>query len=428
MRRSIAALVFATLCAGDAGAQVVGRIVGPGATRLQVAVSPLAEAGGAQGLGARFAEVLARNLTLSGYFQVLDAKAYIEGPAPIDLAEINFGNWSVLGAKALVKGSIRESDGSIEVEARLFDVLQRTQIGGYRYRASAGDLPRLARQFADSVLELVTGERGPFDSKIAFASRRAGRLKDIFVTSVDGLDVTRITNNNTINLAPSWSPNAASLVITSYQEGNPSLFLLDLGTRSQRRISSVRGLNLGGRWSPDGQLLALSIERGGNSDIFLLNASGQVERQLTRHPEIDVSPSWSPDGKRLVFVSARAGNPQLYVVNADGSGERRLTFQGDYNTSPCWSPKGDLVAYVRRDAGFNIFTINVNTNQVRQITAGQRNNEDPWFSPDGRYLVFSSTRMGKPTLFLSDLSGAHQVQLTTTGGDDSSPSWSPRLP
>ncbi|MGH7822652.1 MAG: translocation protein TolB, partial [Candidatus Binatia bacterium] len=99
-----------------------------------------------------------------------------------------------------------------------------------------------------------------------------------------------------------------------------------------------------------------------------------------------------------------------------------------YNTSPSWSPKGDLIAYVGRDRGFNVFTIHVESGQVRQVTSGQGNNEDPSFSPDGRYLVFSSTRLGKPVLFLSDVSGSHQVQLTKSGGDDSSPTWSPRLP
>ncbi len=428
MRRLTFALIVVMGLVGEAGAQVTGRIVGPGATRLEVAISPLAESGESQGLGARFAEIVARNLTLCGYFKILDPKAYIEGPTPIEPAEINFANWATIGAKALTKGTVNATGGGIEVEARIFDVAQRIQIGGARYSGNANDLPRIARRFADRVMEYVTGEVGPFDSKIAFISRRGGRFKDVLVMSVDGFDVSPVTSSRTIQLAPSWAPDTQSLLFTSFQDGNASLYRYDFASRAMRKLSSATGFNLGGHWSPDGRFIALSIERGGNSDIFLLDSQGQMKQQLTKGPEIDVSPSWSPDGQKIAWVSSRAGNPQVYMMNSDGSGERRVTFQGGYNTSPNWSPKGDMIAYVGREGGFNVYTVNLGNNQVRQLTSGQRNNEDPTFSPDGRYLVFSSTRGGKPALFLADLSGTHQVQLTSPGGDDTSPSWSPRLP
>ena len=415
------------LATGDSWAQVTGRIVGPGATRLELAVSPLADAGGGKETGERFAEVLSRNLTLSGYFRVLDAKAYLEGPTPLDVTQINFANWSVIGAKALVKGSVSQSAGSLVIEARLYDVAQHSQVGGERYSGATDRVPEMARRFADKVMEYLTGEAGPFNSRIAFASRRGGRAKEILTMSVDGYDVSTVTSNRTINLAPSWSPDTSSLLFTSFMDGNPSLYRSDVSGRAVRKISSVHGLNLGGRWSPSGQTIAVSLERGGNSDIFLLNGEGQVLKQLTTGGEIDVSPAWSPDGRQIAFVSARTGTPQVYVMGADGSSPRRVTFQGSYNTSPCWSPKGDLLAYIGREQGFNVFTLNLKTNQPHQVTSGQGNNEDPSFSPDGRYLVFSSTRVGKPALFLADTSGDHQVQLTKSGGDDTSPSWSSRL-
>lgn len=424
----VASALVGMVGVGVALGQVTGRIVGPGATRLEIAVSPLADTGGGKEAGARFAEIVARNLSLSGYFRVLDSKAYIEGPTPADPSQINFANWSVLGAKAVIKGTATQSGNTLSVEARLFDVAQRSQVGGERYSGDADLLPQMGRRFADKVMEYLTGERGPFDSRIAFASRRGGRAKEILVMSVDGFDVSMVTNNRTINIAPSWSPDVATVLFTSFMDGNPSLYRADVTGRSLQRISSARGLNLGGRWSPDGRMIAISLERGGNSDIFLLDGEGHVLKQLTNGPEIDVSPTWSPDGRQIAFVSARTGSPQIYVMGADGSAPRRITSQGSYNTSPNWSPKGDLIAYVSRDQGFNVFTLSLKTNQVRQLTGGQGNNEDPSFSPDGRYVVFSSTRVGRPALFLADTTGEHQVQLTRSGGDDTSPSWSMRLP
>jgi len=420
-------MALAEATAPTAKAQTVGRIEGPGATRMEIAVSPLADSGGAGDNASRFSEVVSRNLMLSGYFRVLDKQAYLEGPMPLDASQINFANWTTIGAKALIKGSITQSGGSFVIEARLYDVAQRNVVGGERYTGSSDQVTRMGRRFADKVMEYLTGERGPFDSKIAFASRRSGRAKEIYAMSVDGFDIAQVTSNRTINLAPSWSPDVMSLLFTSFMDGNASLYRSGIGGGSQQKLSQVHGLNLGGRYSPDGRAIAISIERGGNSDLYLLDPSGKVMQQLTKGPEIDVSPSWSPDGRQIAFVSSRTGSPQVYVMNADGSDAKRVTFQGGYNTSPCWSPKGDLIAYVSREGGFQVNTLNLKNQQVRQITS-QGNNEDPWFSPDGRYLVFSSTRVGKPALFLSDTAGEQQVQLTKSGGDDTSPSWSPRLP
>jgi len=428
VRWTVVVGMVVALLAGVARAQVTGRIVGPGTTRVEIAVSPLAGSGSAKAAGEKFAEVVSRNLTLSGYFRVLEPKAYLEGPEPADPAQINWANWTTIGAKALVKGTITQSGDGFAIEARLLDVTGHSQIGGERYTGGPDRLSQMGRRFTDKIMEYLTGERGPFDSRIAFASRRGGRAKEIYVMSVDGFDVSVVTSNRTINLAPSWSPDVSSILFTSFMDGNASLYQTDIGGRNIRKLSGGRGLNLGGRFSPDGQRIAVSIERGGNSDLFVLGRDGQVWKQLTNGAEIDVSPSWSPDGQQIAFVSSRTGTPQVYVMNADGSSPRRVTFQGSYNTSPCWSPKGDLIAYVSREGGFNVFTLNMKTNQVHQVTSGQGNNEDPWFSADGRYLVFSSTRVGKPALFLADTSGAHQVQLTKSGGDDTSPSWSSRLP
>src|SRR5690606_39003067 len=106
---------------------------------------------------------------------------------------------------------------------------------------------------------------------------------------------------------------------------------------------------------------------------------------------IDISPDWSPDGSRIVFCSNRAGGPQIYTMNADGSNVKRISFvSSNYCTSPSWSPKGDKIAFVcRADAGYNIFTANTDGSQPQQLTS-VRSNEDPDWSPDGRYIVFSS--------------------------------------
>jgi TolB protein len=426
-RRSALALGAAVLAlAASAHAQVRGTIVGPGSTSYPIAVSPL-KSGGDTHDGDRFADVVARDLDLSGLFKVIDRAAYIEDAEHSGATSdsINFDNWKTIGALALVKGTLeRESDGVV-VEARLFDVVERKQLAGKRYRTGDGDLRRIAHRFADEIMLALTGARGPFDSRIAFASRRDGRFKEIWAMSLDGGDLRQVTRERMIALSPSWSPDSRALLFTSYRTGNPSLFEIDLGGGAPRLISAQRGLNLGGRFSPAGRAIAVALESGGQTDVALLDPSGQLIRWVTRDRALDVSPSWSPDGRSLVFCSDRGGGPQIYVVSADGGEPRRVSYQGNYNTSPAWSPTGDRIAYASRlGRRFQVFVVDVKGNDAKQITNTAGDNEDPSWSPDGRYLAFSSTRDGSGAIYLSDVSGTHQKRLTPQGGDDSTPSWS----
>jgi TolB protein len=411
-------------------AQLRGTIFGPGAKAFPVAVAELQSGGGNRAAAKQFADIVTSDLTMSGLMHVIPRDRYIEpieGSGVTD-STINFADWSVLGALALVKGTLTSEGGTLVVEARLFDVSQRRQLVGRRYRGSAADVRRMAHKFADEIMEQLTHERGPFDSQVAFLSKRGGRFKDLYVVSLDGGDVRRLTSNNTLNLAPSWAANAKSLLFTSYQRGNPDLFSVDVQTKRMAKVSSLRGMNIG-RWSPDGSQLAVATEQeSGNPDIVLLGRDGAVRRRLTDHWAIDVSPSWSPDGTQLAFCSARSGAPQIYIISTDGSGLRRVTHEGSYNTSPSWSPKGDRIAYASRIGGrFQVFTVKVDGSGYQQVTSTVGTNEDPSWSPDGRYLVFSSTRGGRAALYVADAMGQNQVQLTEGNGDDTSPAWSSRL-
>jgi len=424
LMHSFVTLALAAM-ASAASAQVRSTIIGPGATRYPIAISALK--GLTPGAGDRFVAVLAKDLELSGLFRIVPRDTYIEQPetSGITAESINFDNWSLVGALALVKGSAERQGNELTIEARVFDVAQHRQLAGRRFRGSVGDEHRMANRFADEILQTFTGERGPFDSQIAFLSTRGGRFKDVYVMAADGEEVHRVTDVNTLNLSPSWAPGNRALVLTSYRSGNPDLFSIGLPAGSWTKLSSLRGLNLGGRWSPDGKRLVATIEFDGNPEIAILAADGSLVRRLTDHWAVDVSASWSPDGSQLAFCSDRSGAPQIYIMSADGGAVRRVSTNGNYNTSPSWSPKGDRIAYTSRVSGsFQIFTVKVDGTDTRQVTQGNGRNEDPSWSPDGRYLVFSSTRRGAARLYMSDLSGASQAELTGGGGSDSSPAWS----
>lgn len=403
-------------------AQIKLEITGEGGRTIPIAVAPLRPLGGESEprLSEEFTRVMVRDLDLSGYFQVIDplpAEASEEGLTP---ESINFQRWTDLGALALVKGGVVFEGNSLVLEVRLFDVAQRKQLGGKRYRGERKDLRRMAHRFADQILLMLTGELGPFDSRIAFVSTRgsSGRAKEIYITDVSGTQISAVTRDRSLSLSPGWSPSANRIGYCSYRQGGPYPHIFDLQARSPTRLIAEVGYS-GGRWSPDGSYIATSLEREGNSDLFLLSPEGRVIRQLTERSGINISPTWAPDGQSLAFCSNRGGGPQIYVMNVSSGNIRRLTFRGDYNTSPSWSPKGDAIAYTTRSGGFRVMTIPVRGGEPKEIAAG----EDPSWSPDGRYLVFST----RGQLRLARKDGYGVKQLTGGGGDDTSPAWSPRL-
>ena len=423
---SIVAALALIATALPASAQVRGLITGPGETAFPIAVTRLQ---GGDGEAARlFTSTLTRDLDLSGLFRLLDPASFIDAGGT-KVEEINFGNWASIGARLLVTGRMVSSGGDLTVEARLFDVAEQRQLGGKRYQGAARDARRMANRFADEILLLLTGEAGPFDSRLAFISTRSGRFKEVYVTNLDGSDLRQLTRNQTINLSPSWAPDARSLVFTSYKDGRPKLYEIDVVTGRERLVPTGSGMVMGASFSPDGRNIAVTRSSGkGDSEILLVSPEGRVESRLTESQTINVSPSFSPNGSQLAFCSGRTGSPQIYVTGTGGGQARRLTFKGSYNTQPVWSPKGDKIAYTGRvDGRFQIFVVDANGGEPAQITSSRGDNVDPTWSPDGRYLIFSSTRAGKAQLYFTDARGIRQRQLITSPGSDSSPAWSPRL-
>ncbi len=427
--RLVLMLLATTLgAASPVCAVVTGSIFGPGSETLTIAVVPLEHAGAVDPLGQEFARVLSRDLELSGYFRVLDPRTFVEG-AGVAPEAIDYVGWSAIGAQELVKGTIETSGDTVSLEARLFDVTERRDVpeAGRRLQGPRSELPRLAHRYADQLLEVLTGERGPFDSRIALISTRAGRLKDVYAYTFDMAAPEKLTSERSITLSPSWRPDLRGILFTSFRDHQPRLFELDLARRAAAQFSSENKVYLGGAWSPDGTQVLATREEDGNSDIELLDRWGAVVRRLTDHWDIDVSPAWAPDGRRFVFCSRRAGTPQIYAMNVDGSDVRRVSLIGTYNTSPAWSPKGDRIAFATRIGNqFQIVVASADGSGARTITS-VGSNEDPSWAPDGRYLIFSSSRSGPRLLWLADRDGRTQKQLTTGNGDDSQPAWSSRL-
>jgi len=161
-----------------------------------------------------------------------------------------------------------------------------------------------------------------------------------------------------------------------------------------------------------GDRVHFSSSRSGNYEIYSSNLDGSGLRRLTRSQGIDVSPTCGPGGK-LAFVSDRHGSPQIFSMNRDGSKVQRVTFRGNHNQTPVWCADAEqpLIAFSGRDGNFDIFTVNVETQEYTRLTQGQGDNKDPAFSRDCRLIAFTSNRRGSPGVYLSGQDGLDQNQI-----------------
>ena len=382
--------------------------------------------GNTKGVAAKVQDILRRDFELSGFFKVLPTDSFFfdtekEGMQTVD---INFQNWLNAGAQGLIKSAAKVKGDKVVLDLRLY-IVDKGQPVKLEWKASPASTKEMEDQvhaFANAVIEYYTGTPGVFGTRIAFVGRSKGGTKQIYVMSMDGSNISRITNNQAINLLPTWGPGS-TLYYTSYQNQNPDLWVHSGG--KSRSLSSRRGQNSGAAHCKG--KLALTLSMGGeNADIYLINAEdGSMVKRLTDHWGIDTSPTWNANCTKIAFVSSRSGGPQIYVMNADGSDQRRLTFQGSYNTSPTWSPTEDVIAFTARDerAHFDIFTVKLD-GTIERLTQDQGNNEDPSFSPDGRYIAFASDRGGKgDRIWITTTDGEVQKLVTTRGSGYTSPSW-----
>jgi len=371
------------------------------------------------------ADLLSASLEFTGYFKILDRQAFLFNPQSdgILAPQINYANWTVIGAELLITGLYEENNGKIAMELRLFDTFKGQRILGKKYSGEMADQRRIIHRFCSEVIQYLTGSKGVFGSKIAFVSTGSGN-KEIYSCEFDGYNPQQLTRNHSITLFPAWSSDGRYLAYTSYKQGKPDLFIKNLAEMQETSIAK-KGLNMTPAWVPGKFELAATLSFSGDQEIYLLTGSGKIIKRLTNMQGSDISPAWSPDGKKLAFVSNRSGNPQVYIKDMDSGKVRRLTYQGNYNTQPNWSPQGNKIAYASfGDDRHNIFVIDAEGRQPIQLTFESGDNEAPSWSPDGSLIVFSSTREGPSRLYVMTASGTDQRRLLALDGEQTNPKWS----
>jgi TolB protein len=371
------------------------------------------------------ADLISQTLEFTGYFKIIDPEAFLVDPQnpPIIRPNIEFANWTGIGAELLVTGGLHMRNGLVEVELRLFDTFKQRLVVGKKYRALPRDLRRVVRRFCSTILFNLTGSRGYFDSDIAFVSNGSGK-KEVFICDFDGFNPRQFTKNRAITLFPAWSSDRKWIAYTAFNTGKPNLYIKSV-TRKRGYVLDKQGINTNPAWVPGRFELAATLSFSGDQEIYLLTGTGKIIKRLTHRRGIDVSPAWSPDGKKMAFVSKRSGSPQIYIKTIATGDVTRLTFEGRYNTQPDWSPKGDRIVYTAMRGGqSDIFLISLDGSDPVQLTENSGDNEAPSWAPDGSLIAFSSTREGPSRIYVMTAYGTDQRRLLSMPGEQSSPAWS----
>ncbi len=274
-------------------------------------------------------------------------------------------------------------------------------------------------EFADDVVETLTGRPGFAATTIAFVSNRSGR-KEIYICDYDGSNVQQLTRDNAISVAPALSPDGRQLAYTGYQSGYADIYLIDLISGQRKRVVKFPGTNSGAAFSPDGRRLACTVSKDGNPEIYVVPSGGGGGKRLTRSRGAEASPSWSGDGSEIVYTSDDRGSPQLFRISSSGGSPMLVQTGYSYCTEPSWSPDGKKIAFnVRQGGSFQVAVLDLGNGRV-SIVSGAGNAENPEWGADSRHLLYAS---GSSLVRLDTLTGA-TTTIVSGMGKISEPAWS----
>lgn len=381
--------------------------------------------------GQTLARVVRENLDRYGDFvaaQVSPQDVQTLDNADRQRRQIHFRNWANLGVQILGKGVVNASGNRLEVEFVLYTPHDGRTVFARKYSGSMQGLRMISHRISDDIVQAILQEKGFFASRLLFVQGDY-RHKNIAISDSDGHNVTLLTQGDSISIFPCWFPDGRKILFTSYFEGRPIMYEMELQSAATRRLLALPGMNVSGAVSPDGRHLAAIIDKDGQSELYVMTIGGGPMTRLTRGRSAESSPSWSPCGNYIAYASDSAeGRPHIFIMGRTGGRPQRVTtgIFSNYCTTPRWSPDGKKIAFVaRRGGAFQICLYDVQTQELHQVTQGSSNSESPSWARNSRHIAFARTHGHNARILLLDTQTGKETPLVSRGQFSGSPAWQP---
>jgi Tol biopolymer transport system component len=280
----------------------------------------------------------------------------------------------------------------------------------------------------DAVEPAAAPAARPRQGIILFQARVAG-FWQIFSLDLSSGMRTRLTRSSADDVVANASADGSWIVFESSRSGTAAAWRMRVDGSEPERLTAAGIECFDPCWGKGGRSILYSSRRSGRENIFELELATRRERQLTDSFWRNILPTLSPDGTLIAFARNKLGW-DVYRMNADGSAVRAITAKGG-NCRPDWSPDGRRIAYVSdvADGKGDVWTMDADGGNKMRVTHGDDSYDyNPAFSPDGRWIVYETTKSSKRgpwSLAVIPSGGGTPLLLTPAGSDERYPDWVP---